>query len=134
MALKIGADAFDVLDLEGRVALRRGDRGFDADVELNAADAVPHTAVRAEDFGLLDLFESEQTAVELARLIFRPEGDADLHVVETFEVDLHGKEKESCRAWRSQAVSRDAGFCSNAARFGKPAVTRQLSSRWPGSR
>src|SRR5207237_1213056 len=63
-------------------------------------DFVPHPAVRAQDFRLLDLFEAEQPAVEGARLRFHPARDADLDVVKPFDVDLHGKEKELPRAGR----------------------------------
>src|SRR5205085_6539082 len=130
--LKVSPNLFDPLDLEGRVSLRRRDRVLDADMELNVRDFVPHPAVTAEHFRLLYLFESEQPAVELTRLRFSPARDADLYVVESFDVDLHGKEKELPRGGFGN--SRDVGLCSNAARFGKPVARGNSLPSGPGSR
>jgi hypothetical protein len=71
------------------VAFRFALVALDADVQLNVGDLEPEAAARSERFGLLDLREAEQPAVEFARTPFLIRRDAKLHVVEPFDVDFH---------------------------------------------
>src|SRR5437870_1840458 len=67
---------------------------FDADVQLNICDLKPQAAIGAQGRGLLDLCETEQATVELARFRFCARRNADLHVIESFEVWSHRAENE----------------------------------------
>src|SRR5205085_12427045 len=99
-----------------------------ADVQLEVGYLDARSAVGAQRRGLLDLSENEQAGVELARFIFRAGRDAELHVVESFEIWFHRarKNEKSCRR---RPVNRKASASVDCAPTAPASATLLVARR-----
>src|SRR6185437_5824443 len=98
------AQRLQVVDHEARMGLSgRSEAVLDADVELLRAGPEPAAAACAERLGLRQLRQTEEPAVERARLLLAAARRRDLHVIDAG--DFHGQGLPS-PPWHPRHLSR----------------------------